>query len=574
MYRNSSRVYAPYLAFTLTATLLLGPLELLAQSAAEVPESESPTLTDVDVFDSNRLLDVEIEISESDWDKLRGQGRNFASALLKERPPSPYTWFSANVTVNGDRFENVGLRKKGFIGSQDSERPSLKIKFDEFQKQVGISGIDRLTLNNNKQDRGLVSQSLTYELFREAGLPASRTSLARVSVNGTTLGIYTNVESIKRPMLKRNFGSSEGKLYEGTVADLFLDELDTLEAKHSAAEARDELRRVAELVDGEKAIAVDNLEKYLDVEGFLKFWAIESLIGFWDGYTNNQNNYFVYFNDLDGKLHFLPWGADSAWTYANPARMFLTAPASVNNKSVLANRLFHTDGIAERYRATMQSLLKNDWDEEALIAEVDRIEALVADDLHSSQEGSSEAMEESRQFIRSRRSRIERELKSWPPEIREQPRQPFYMAKIGQAKGEFTTRWLEREPENPYETGTAKLEFRINDEDVEFSQLGVYAMTGRERGMDGKRRPTVVFVGKRRSNNARIVLSSAADRAAFESPTGTPVPAQGSTFEGFWLMGTRMVGGKMTLHEAGLDPGDTIRGTLEVNIVQFRGNMR
>ena len=99
-------------------------------------------------------------------------------------------------------------------------------------------------------------------------------------------------------------------------------------------------------------------------------------------------------------------------------------------------------------------------------------------------------------------------------------------------------------------------------------------MTGRERGMDGKRRPTVVFVGKRSSNNARIVLSSAADRAAFESATGTPVPAQGSTFEGFWLMGTRMVGGKMTLHEAGLDPGDTIRGTLEVNLVQFRGNMR
>ena len=35
------------------------------------------------------------------------------------------------------------------------------------------------------------------------------------------LGIYSHIETIRQPLLKREFGNDEGTLYEGTVVDFF-----------------------------------------------------------------------------------------------------------------------------------------------------------------------------------------------------------------------------------------------------------------------------------------------------------------------------------------------------------------
>ena len=66
--------------------------------------------------------------------ELCDQTRSFAQALSEDRRDGefskPFTWFPASATVDGVKYENIGLRKKGFIGSLDSERPSLKIKLN------------------------------------------------------------------------------------------------------------------------------------------------------------------------------------------------------------------------------------------------------------------------------------------------------------------------------------------------------------------------------------------------------------------------------------------------------------
>ena len=52
---------------------------------------------------------------------------------------------------------------------------------------------------NNKQDPSIVSQFLTYRLFNQVGVQAPRVGFARVTVNGTYLGVYSNVESVEKP---------------------------------------------------------------------------------------------------------------------------------------------------------------------------------------------------------------------------------------------------------------------------------------------------------------------------------------------------------------------------------------
>lgn len=572
MQQTSAHTTAILICFALFSGLL--PHHCLAQTTDE--SKSAPQLSEETVFDREHLLEVKVEIADEDWDALRTQSRNFATALLKPPPPSPYTWFKADVTINGQQIKNVGVRKKGFLGSQDTERPSLKIKFDEFTEQNPIEGVDRLTLNNNKQDRGLVSQALAYKLFAEAGLPASRSTLAKVWVNGELLGIYTNVESVKKPMLVRNFGDSNGKLYEGTVADLSVDNLNALEAKIVGEnDQRDELRAVAELIAGKDDVDIEALEKRLDVDEFLKFWAMESLIGFWDGYTNNQNNYFVYYHAADSKLHFMPWGTDAALSDQSESAMFKPGSHSVHGKSVLANRLYNTNGIAERYRETMLGLLEEVWDEDAIIEEIDRIEKLVDGHIHYSQEDHEKAMDQSRKFVRSRRGKIEREMKKWPQRIQKKPRKPFYTAKVGTGIGKFTTEWVAKDPEKPYEIGEGELELTIDGEVVAFTKLGVHAMRSKDKGMDGKKAPTIVFTGKRESNKIRVTFTVGTDEAAFEAASGEPVAAMGVMLQGAWFRRDfRMLGGTVTLEETGTNAGDKVRGTLNVDVVQFKGDTR
>ena len=175
------------------------------------------------LFRPERVIDVKIQVAKKDWDTIRKQSREFVEVLSAERregpPESPYTYVKADIEIDGQIFKGVGLRKKGFIGSQSMTRPSLKLKLNYTDKSAAIDGTTSLTLNNNKQDGSQLSQYLSYQIFRAAGLPASRCSYAHVSVNGQSLGVYSHVESVKRPLLSREFGADNGVLYEGTIVD-------------------------------------------------------------------------------------------------------------------------------------------------------------------------------------------------------------------------------------------------------------------------------------------------------------------------------------------------------------------
>ena len=163
-----------------------------------------------DYFALGRVLDIEIEIDKGDWDVLRHQ--RWTHDSLRDI----YTWFSGTVTADGETHTNVGVRKKGFRGSHDPDRPSLKLRFDKYVNGQSLGGvIERMTLNNNKADYSRIKTCLTYQIFAAAGSPAPRCNLAAVTVNGEYLGLYSNVEPIKEPFLSLHFEDADGNLYEG-----------------------------------------------------------------------------------------------------------------------------------------------------------------------------------------------------------------------------------------------------------------------------------------------------------------------------------------------------------------------
>ena len=339
-------------------------------------------LTLDDIFPADRILDVKITINERDWDTIRYQSRNFFEALQENRKygptDSPYTYVEASVSIDGIKFPQVGIRKKGFLGSLNSNRPSIKIKLDYIDKKSNIDGLATLTFNNNQQDVGLISQFMGYALFNATGLPAPRCAYARLTVNGVSLGIYSNVEIIGPLLLKRAFGNDDGTLYEGQVVGFFPGWEDSFEHKLGDDKlGRKKNRELIEVLEGEDENTEQAIGQLVDLDSFYTFWAMEGLLSFWDGYSGNRNNFFIYLNPETEKFHSIPWGADCMFERYSPIRNDRYDPVSVKKQGLIAHRLYQLESGRQRYRQTLRNIMEQHWDEEALLLETERIEILV-----------------------------------------------------------------------------------------------------------------------------------------------------------------------------------------------------
>ena len=392
-------------------------------------------LTLDDIFPTDRVIDVQITVMEQDWDTIRYQSRDFMTALGASRQfkpmESPYTYVEASVSIDGVVFPKVGLRKKGFIGSLSHTRPSLKIKLNHINKKSDIEGLTNLTLNNNKQDTSLVSQFMGYALFNAIGSPVPRCAYAKVTVNGENLGIYSHVETIRKPLLKRAFGNSKGPLYEGTVVDFYENWENSFEHKRGDdTRGSAQINALIDVLADPKTTEAD-LGKLVDLESFYRFWATEGLVGFWDGYSGNKNNFFLYLNPEDNKFHFIPWGMDSIFTkqskldFMNDAR----APISVKTQGLIAYKLYQFESGRRRYREVLTEILDKHWNASELLAALDKIAIMVEPHLVSAQRVIEEdwdrgrwsreksnkptfesELEAARNFIRNRKDDIQTEI--------------------------------------------------------------------------------------------------------------------------------------------------------------------
>ena len=124
-----------------------------------------------------------------------------------------------------------------------------------------------------------------------------------------------------------------------------------------------------------------------------------------DGYASNLNNYYLYHDPTSGRFRFLPWGVDGTLDRTEPFGE--GRPVSVVANGVLAHRLYAIPEARDRYLERLLYLLDHAWDEDHLLAEVDRMEALVAPAVDPQQSGGvAEAMEEVREVIRGRREAV------------------------------------------------------------------------------------------------------------------------------------------------------------------------
>ena len=418
-------------------------------------------------FDPNHIVEVKITIDENDWYTLRHESRNFMTEFLGDCNSEPfegnYTSFSADIEMDGEFRSNVEIRKKGFLGSQSIEKPSLKIDVDEYEKGVELFGVDNITLNNSAQDPTLIRQCLSYFLFSQAGIPSPRCNFSHVYVNEEDLGIYVHIEPIKRTFLRGHFDNDDGDLYEGTLSDFHPLKYQTFDPKNSDTDPS--LSPILSLTNLlETYPSQSQLQEHIHIQQFLDFWGMETLVGHWDGYTGqNNNNYYIYRDSETQKFSFIPWGADGT-LYIDT----LEEPW-IPKQSVLTNVFLEDETLQGRYHSTLKDLLDNVWDEDMILSEIDRMENLLQSETDLSEQ--SEVIDDIRDFITQRYTHVQNSL---PAETDEDDiNNPFCLIESGFLEIEFETTFGSNSEENVAALNNAEIYLTWEDESMTFTQQGV-----------------------------------------------------------------------------------------------------
>ena len=394
-------------------------------------------------FDHEAMLCIELSMNAADFQIMAAQQRwgetedelwdGAIGHLLADCTapfPDPYTWFEADLVVDGEPLDWIAVRKKGFVGSALDgalARPSMKLDTDRFVDDQTLGDTEHITLNNNLTDSSRLHTCLSTSVFDDAGYPAPRCNLANLMINGQPLGSYTHVEALKKDFLERAFGDDSGHLYEGTIADFTPDHLagtptslGRWEAKTDDTDAAgDPLWGVAEALQAPDEELEAALDEVLNLERFFTFWALETLLAHTDGYAAGTNNFYVYFDpDDDGRATLIPWGMDDAMSAGAEVagtewldKLFVS--------SELTRRLSLHPELSQRYTDELARILDEVWDEERLLERV----ALLSDQVRSAEDRGSydDQVATLEAWIEARRGAMEALIDRGTPEGEDTP---------------------------------------------------------------------------------------------------------------------------------------------------------
>ena len=267
-------------------------------------------------------------VLEDDWifanDVIHEIEITLPEASVAALGEAPYSYVEGRVTFDGEQVPNIGVRLRGKIGSfrELSGKPKFKLDFNQYIEDQRFYGLETLSLNNSVADCSYIKEHIGYALFEAVGVPASRTGIAQVWVNGEPYGLYGTIEVPDDRFLQRHYAEPDGNLYDGKYVwfggfiYILLD----------FAEGNDTLFQLEEGTDiGHADITAISAALYatagtsdfyaataevVDWPRIHRMWAVEQYLGQNDGYGLNTNNYRIYFDPTDGRADIIPWDLD------------------------------------------------------------------------------------------------------------------------------------------------------------------------------------------------------------------------------------------------------------------------
>ena len=257
------------------------------------------------------------------------QGRQGKRNGLSSVMGFEFSYVHANLEFAGVDLGEVAVRYKGngtFLESRGSLKRSLKIDLNKFQKGQNLAGVTTLNLHNNVADAGLMNEALSFGLFRDAGVPAPRTSYIQVyvSVDGKHdrkyLGLYSLIENVDEHFLADRGLDSGGAIFKPSDQQtMFQFKGSNWQKYQQSLDPKTKLTRVqkARVLDFCRLVSTASddefrarLGEFIDLDEFARFLAVTVWIADLDSLLTSGQNFYAYLNPATNQLQFFPWDKD------------------------------------------------------------------------------------------------------------------------------------------------------------------------------------------------------------------------------------------------------------------------
>ncbi len=156
----------------------------------------SGTLSAQSLYESSTLQEFKITFFQNNWDAKLDS--------LKAIDNGGYL-LAKSVEINGQLFDSVGIKYKGNSSySANNAKNPLHIELNFVKKGQNYKGLKDIKLGNGFSDPTFVREPLSYEIARKY-MDAPRANHAKVWMNGTYWGVYSNVESVNKSFLRNHY---------------------------------------------------------------------------------------------------------------------------------------------------------------------------------------------------------------------------------------------------------------------------------------------------------------------------------------------------------------------------------
>ena len=377
-------------------TLCAGIIWLAAFAAAAKEKDPASFL-----FNSTTIRTLHLKLTPEQWKAAEPTQRrqNGAGGPM---PHMEYPVVHAAVEFDGKTYDDVAMRYKGnssFMMARNSLKKSIKLDFNKFVEHRTFFGQTNINLNNNAGDSTASRETLAYELFAAAEVPAARTTMMRVELtvpgvyDHKFIGLYTMVEEVNKRFLKNHFGESKGLLLKPDMARNLPYQGETWEAckklyvpKTKGTEATQ--KRFIEFLklihQSSNTEFEKQIESMLDVDEFLRFLAINAMTSNLDSILSMGHNFYVYVPEKLRPMKFIPWDLNEAFggfgmgtTATTQLQLSLVHAYAGENK--LIERILAIPRFKQQYFKIVRELSAGAFSVPAMNARIDAMTKLTAD---------------------------------------------------------------------------------------------------------------------------------------------------------------------------------------------------
>lgn len=298
---------------------------------------------------------VHLIMTSTDRALLEGPGQN-----LKD------TYRRASVLCDGEVYDGAGVRYRGNV-VRNYPKISYKLRFQRGQRFKGQAG--SLNLNSSYGDKSFIRETLGYDLFRQAGLPAAENGHARLALNNNDYGLFVSVEQIDGDFLARIGYDDDANLYKAYSNMSVLTHARDYELNYTQENNQgDSYADLIELIEGVNAHLssggkLDFEQQYLDIDENLGYAAVNSCIFNLDITSKNYNLCHDIHGATDHLWRVIPFDLDLSF-----GKVF--GPAGLEDDSIswqggtqiaagnkLLNLLYQTSELTPRYNAVLKYLV-------------------------------------------------------------------------------------------------------------------------------------------------------------------------------------------------------------------------